>query len=121
MGLVSEQGTRTSHAAILAHSIGIPAVFGVPDAVERITHGRTVVVDGSRGTVLLDPTAEELAEAQGREAIRLAFSLARAGDCVLLAGKGHERSIIWGDQKRPWDEAGVAQELLIEMGYGARR
>lgn len=71
VGLVSEQGTRTSHAAILAHSIGIPAVFGVPDAVERIIHGRTVVLDGSRGTVLLDPTADELAEAQAREASRL--------------------------------------------------
>jgi UDP-N-acetylmuramoyl-L-alanyl-D-glutamate--2,6-diaminopimelate ligase len=54
-----------------------------------------------------------------REAIRLAFSLARGGDCVLLAGKGHERSIIWGDQKRPWNEAAAAEEILIEMGYGA--
>jgi UDP-N-acetylmuramoyl-L-alanyl-D-glutamate--2,6-diaminopimelate ligase len=53
-----------------------------------------------------------------REAIRLAFSLARPGDCVLLAGKGHERSIIWGHEKRPWDEAAVARELLAEMGYG---
>ena len=79
VGLVSEQGTRTSHAAILAHSIGIPAVFGVPDAVERIVQGRTVVVDGSRGTVLLDPTAEELAEAQGREA-RLKTREATASD-----------------------------------------
>lgn len=54
-----------------------------------------------------------------REAVRLAFSLAQPGDCVLLAGKGHERSIIWGHEKRPWDEAGVATELLVEMGFGA--
>jgi UDP-N-acetylmuramoyl-L-alanyl-D-glutamate--2,6-diaminopimelate ligase len=53
-----------------------------------------------------------------REAIRLAFSVARPGDCILLAGKGHERSIIWGHVKRPWDEAAVARELLAEMGYG---
>ncbi len=71
VGLVSEQGTRTSHAAILAHSIGIPAVFGVPDAVERIGAGTVVVVDGARGTVLLAPTADEVAEAQAREAARL--------------------------------------------------
>lgn len=54
-----------------------------------------------------------------REALRLAFALARPGDCVLLAGKGHEGSIIWGREKRPWDEAGVARELLAEAGYGA--
>jgi phosphotransferase system enzyme I (PtsI) len=71
IGLVSEQGTRTSHAAILAHSIGLPAVFGVPDAVERIVPGTVVVLDGARGTVLLDPTPDELAEAQAREATRL--------------------------------------------------
>jgi UDP-N-acetylmuramoyl-L-alanyl-D-glutamate--2,6-diaminopimelate ligase len=56
-----------------------------------------------------------------REAIRLAFSLAHPGDCVLLAGKGHERSIIWGLEKRPWDEAQVASDLLVELGLGARR
>jgi UDP-N-acetylmuramoyl-L-alanyl-D-glutamate--2,6-diaminopimelate ligase len=56
-----------------------------------------------------------------REAVRLALSLARPGDCVLLAGKGHERSIIWGHEKRPWDEARVATELLAEMGFGVDR
>jgi UDP-N-acetylmuramoyl-L-alanyl-D-glutamate--2,6-diaminopimelate ligase len=56
-----------------------------------------------------------------RDAIRLAFTLARSGDCILLAGKGHERSIIWGHEKRPWDEASVARELLVEMGFGAVR
>jgi UDP-N-acetylmuramoyl-L-alanyl-D-glutamate--2,6-diaminopimelate ligase len=53
-----------------------------------------------------------------REAIRFALSLARPGDCLLLAGKGHERSIFWGDEKVPWHEAGVAAELLGELGYG---
>jgi UDP-N-acetylmuramoyl-L-alanyl-D-glutamate--2,6-diaminopimelate ligase len=48
-----------------------------------------------------------------RDAIRLALDLARPGDCVLLAGKGHEGSIIWGREKRPWDEAAVARELLL--------
>lgn len=52
-----------------------------------------------------------------REAIHLALGLARPGDCVLLAGKGHEGSIIWGREKVPWDEAGVARELLAAAGY----
>ena len=38
-GLVSEEGTRTSHAAILAHSLGIPAVMGATGALGRIPHG----------------------------------------------------------------------------------
>jgi UDP-N-acetylmuramoyl-L-alanyl-D-glutamate--2,6-diaminopimelate ligase len=51
------------------------------------------------------------------EAVRLALSLARPGDCVALLGKGHERSIIWGFEKRPWDEAQVARTILEEMGF----
>jgi UDP-N-acetylmuramoyl-L-alanyl-D-glutamate--2,6-diaminopimelate ligase len=53
-----------------------------------------------------------------REAIRKAFSLAEPGDCVLLAGKGHETSIIWGFEHRPWNEAEVAREELRELGFG---
>jgi UDP-N-acetylmuramoyl-L-alanyl-D-glutamate--2,6-diaminopimelate ligase len=56
-----------------------------------------------------------------REAMALAFSLAVRGDCVLLAGKGHEGSIIWGSEKRPWDEAAVARELLAESGLQRSR
>lgn len=70
VGLVSEEGTRTSHAAILAHSIGIPAVFGLRGAIERIQPGTPIVLDGTRGTVLLDPTSAEIAEAEARETRR---------------------------------------------------
>jgi UDP-N-acetylmuramoyl-L-alanyl-D-glutamate--2,6-diaminopimelate ligase len=56
-------------------------------------------------------------ETDRREAIRTAIGLARPGDCLLLAGKGHEGSIIWGREKVPWDEAAVARELLAEAGY----
>jgi UDP-N-acetylmuramoyl-L-alanyl-D-glutamate--2,6-diaminopimelate ligase len=52
-----------------------------------------------------------------REAIELAIGLAGRGDCVLLAGKGHEGSIIWGRDKVPWDEAAVAREALTRAGY----
>ncbi len=52
-----------------------------------------------------------------REAIRKAFALAEPGDCVVLAGKGHETSIIWGFEHRPWDEAAVAREELSALGY----
>ena len=54
-----------------------------------------------------------------REAISAAFDAARPGDIVLLAGKGHERSIIGPDGERPWDERRVAIDLLESAGYTA--
>ena len=49
------------------------------------------------------------------QAFRVAFKQARPGDMVLLAGKGHEHSIIWGDASLPWDEARIAAATLAEM------
>jgi phosphotransferase system enzyme I (PtsI) len=68
-GLISEEGTRTSHAAILAHSLGIPAVMGVTGALERIGEGTIVLLDGQTGRILLDPTPDEL-EAARLQAVR---------------------------------------------------
>jgi phosphotransferase system enzyme I (PtsI) len=62
-GLVSEEGTRTSHAAILAHSLGIPAVMGVSDALSHVLTGTVLLIDGSSGNVLLDPDPADLREA----------------------------------------------------------
>jgi phosphotransferase system enzyme I (PtsI) len=59
-GLISEEGTRTSHAAILAHSLGIPTVMGVRGALEGIPEGAMVLLDGQTGVVLVDPTPDEL-------------------------------------------------------------
>ncbi len=50
-----------------------------------------------------------------REAIAHALAMAVEGDIVLLAGKGHEQSIIIGDTIIPWDDRRVARELLREM------
>jgi phosphoenolpyruvate-protein phosphotransferase (PTS system enzyme I) len=63
-GLVSEEGTRTSHAAILAHSLGIPCVMGVSGAAGRIKPGTMLLLDGTTGTILVEPTIHELEAAQ---------------------------------------------------------
>jgi len=54
-----------------------------------------------------------------REAIASALARARPGDVVLLAGKGHEPTILYADHALPWDEATVARETLAALGYGA--
>jgi UDP-N-acetylmuramoyl-L-alanyl-D-glutamate--2,6-diaminopimelate ligase len=52
-----------------------------------------------------------------KEALFRAISTAKPGDTVLLAGKGHERSIIWNGVKHPWNEAAVAREALAKLGF----
>jgi phosphotransferase system enzyme I (PtsI) len=64
VGLISEEGTRTAHAAILAHSLGIPAVMGAASALSEIPPGMMVLLDGQAGTIVLDPTRDELEEAK---------------------------------------------------------
>jgi phosphotransferase system enzyme I (PtsI) len=64
VGLISEEGTRTSHAAILAHSLGIPAVMGVSGALSNISNGTMLLLDGQSGTVVLDPNQDELEDAK---------------------------------------------------------
>ncbi|HEX9037656.1 MAG TPA: UDP-N-acetylmuramoyl-L-alanyl-D-glutamate--2,6-diaminopimelate ligase [Ktedonobacterales bacterium] len=54
-----------------------------------------------------------------REGIGVAFARARPGDTVLLAGKGHEQSIIIGVDKLPWDDRHVAREELQALGFHA--
>ncbi|MFP4475423.1 MAG: phosphoenolpyruvate--protein phosphotransferase [Desulfatibacillaceae bacterium] len=53
--LITESGGETSHAAILAKSLGIPAVVGVENAVHMLASGREVLVDGKTGFIFLDP------------------------------------------------------------------
>ena len=52
-----------------------------------------------------------------REGIAEAFRRAQPGDTVLLAGKGHEQSIVIGREKLPWDDRVVAREALAALGY----
>jgi phosphotransferase system enzyme I (PtsI) len=79
-GLVSEEGTRTAHAAILAHSLGIPAVMGAAGALQRIRAGTLVLIDGQSGTILIDPTRaeQEQVRAQISRRQKLEFELEAA-------------------------------------------
>lgn len=69
LALVTEVGTRTSHTAIVARALEIPAVVGVVGAVSRIGNGDTVIVDGLRGRVIVSP-GEEMLETSRRRAER---------------------------------------------------
>ena len=54
-----------------------------------------------------------------REAIGHAIGMAQEGDVILLAGKGHETSMFYGTEKRPWDDRTAAREALAAAGWSA--
>jgi len=61
-GIASDAGGRTSHAAIVARSLGIPAVVALEDLTEYVRGGDTVIVDGNRGIVVVNPDEETIAQ-----------------------------------------------------------
>ena len=62
LALAIDAGSRTYHTALLARSLGIPAVVGLRDATLRIPPGALVVVDGTRGHVVVEPSQPALTE-----------------------------------------------------------
>jgi len=60
LGFVTEIGGKTSHAAIMAVSLGIPAVVGCTGLMANCKHGDTIILDAKAGDVIINPTAEEL-------------------------------------------------------------
>jgi phosphotransferase system enzyme I (PtsI) len=69
-GFATDAGSRTYHTAILARSLGVPAVVGLHDVSLRIPPGAAVIIDGETGDVTIDPTPAERQDAEVR--VRLA-------------------------------------------------
>lgn len=61
VGIVTEVGGKTSHSAILARAMEIPAVLSVPNAMETFENGQEIIVDGSHGEVIENPSDGEIA------------------------------------------------------------
>jgi phosphoenolpyruvate-protein phosphotransferase (PTS system enzyme I) len=60
IGIATDAGTRTSHVAILARSLGLPAVVGLRDATQRLNGNEHVILDGSSGVLIINPTPAQL-------------------------------------------------------------
>jgi len=69
-GIVTARGGKYSHGAILARSLGIPALVGVEDVLLSTASGETVVLDGESGHLILAPTAEDIESWRQRDAER---------------------------------------------------
>lgn len=78
LGFVTEEGGPTSHSAILARAMGVPAVVALPGAAD-VAEGTVVAVDGSSGDVLVEPSAEKQEELRRVAAERKAALAASSG------------------------------------------
>jgi len=61
-GFATDAGGRTSHTAIVARAMGIPAVVGLGNITSEVSGGDTLIIDGNRGLVIINPDEEQLAE-----------------------------------------------------------
>ncbi|MDQ1542539.1 MAG: multiphosphoryl transfer protein [Actinomycetota bacterium] len=101
--IVTVEGGPTSHTAILSRSLGLPAVVSVENALD-IPEGTMVLVDGTTGTVTIDPSEAEVAEVE-----------AQVGFAVEFSGTGATR-----DGHRVQLLANVASPESVEAALAAR-
>lgn len=71
VGIVTELGGRTSHSAILARALEIPAVVALTGILEKVKNGDTIILDGSNGTVFVNPSDDVLVEYQEKREVFL--------------------------------------------------
>jgi phosphotransferase system enzyme I (PtsI) len=90
IGIATDAGTRTSHVAILARSLGLPAVVGLRDATERLDGTEHVILDGTSGVLIINPGAAQLAKYRERrareDADAIELQLLATADSVTLDG-----------------------------------
>lgn len=113
-----DPGKRAMQGAVIARFADISIVTSEDPRNEDADAIIRQIAEGAREAGAVN--AVSLFEVTDRhDAIRMAVAMAEPGDCVLLAGKGHETSMIWGFEHRPWNEADVALEELARLGHTA--
>ena len=98
-------------------------VIVVTDEDPRLEDPRVIneaIADGAREAGARDGDTLAVIDDR-RKAIGHAIASAQPGDVVLLAGKGHETSIFYGTEKRPWDDRTVARDALADLGWNDER
>jgi len=114
-GIASDAGGRTSHAAIVARSLGIPAVVALENLTEYVRGGDTVIVDGNRGIVIVNPDDQTIAQYQeySREYVALEHRLDALKELPAVTRDGFEITLL-GNIEFP-DEA---ESVLQRGGQG---
>ncbi len=114
LGMVTEIGTRTSHTAILARALEIPAVVGAAGILSHVGNGDRVVVDGVHGKVIVSPSDDALGEAQLRA--ERYYAVARG----LRELKDEPARTHDGEPVNVQANIELAMEATIALDHGAR-
>ena len=95
-GFACDVGGRTSHTAIVARAMGIPAVVGLGNLTGEVNGGDTVIIDGTRGMVIVNPDAEQLAEyrADAAKMVIVEGELAQLADLPAETTDGYRVSLL---------------------------
>jgi phosphocarrier protein FPr/phosphocarrier protein len=96
LGFCTTTGGATSHVAILARSLGIPAICGIDASALQLADGTRVVLDGSRGGLRRNPSADELAQAHeriGRQTVKREAEQFAASKLAMTAD-GHRIEVV---------------------------
>ena len=104
LAFATDIGGRTSHTTIVARAMGIPAVVGLQNVTADISGGDTVIVDGNRGLVVIDPdkpTIMRFREAEQRFH-RMEEELGHLRDLPATTTDGHE-VFLWGNIEFPYE------------------
>ena len=90
-GFATDAGGRTSHTAIVARAMGIPAVVGLGDITSEVNSGDLVILDGNHGVLIIDPDEQVVAEHRESERRRLKIEsdLAALGGLPAQTQDGH--------------------------------
>lgn len=95
-GLAIDAGGKTSHTAIVARALGIPAVVGLNDVTAEATGGDVVIIDGNRGVVVVNPDEHTLREYEQyeRQQVEFIHSLDALRDLPAITRDGHEITLL---------------------------
>jgi phosphotransferase system enzyme I (PtsI) len=115
VGLATDVGGPTSHTAILAQALSVPAVAGLRDLSQQVETGDPIILDGDTGEVRLSPTEEQISRAAERHRVWIAMEervLAAASDLPAVTRDGVKVEV----------RANVefASEIQTALRYGAR-
>jgi phosphotransferase system enzyme I (PtsI) len=115
LGLAIDAGGQTSHTAIVARALGLPAVVGLNDATAEVSGGDTVIIDGNRGIVVVDPDEATLREYRSFAKAQVEFihSLDALRDLPAITRDGHEIALL-GNIEFPSE----AESVLDKGGQG---
>src|SRR3954471_8018293 len=95
-GFATDVGGRTSHTAIVARAMGIPAVVGLGNITSEVSSGDTIIIDGHHGVLIINPDAEQLVEHRETEKRRVVVETQLA-ELLHMPGRtldGHEVALM---------------------------